>query len=160
DERLHALAQRLARRARVEPAAARLADRRRAQVHPRAERVPRAPDEQRTDSSVASGLAHDVDKVVAHLDGEGVAGVGAIERDAPHVVVADVVSDHARTIHGRQLGTTNVRPCPTTERMTTRWTPPRTGARTRRRTRSAPSTRPSATCGRATRCTSSPTTRA
>ena len=88
DERLHADAQRLGGGAGVEAGLARLRDRRRAEVHARAERVAVAGDEHAAHRRVGAELADRVDDAVAHLDRERVLRLGPVERDAADAVGA------------------------------------------------------------------------
>jgi hypothetical protein len=94
DERLHADAQRLRGGAAREALATGLRDRRRRQVHARAERVAGTGDQQGADVGVGATGAHRVDDLVAHLDREGVLGFRPIEGDAADVVGAGLDSDH------------------------------------------------------------------
>ncbi len=98
DEGLDADAQRLAGRPGVEPVTAGATHGRLAQVHARAERVTHAGDEQGPHRVVGSGLAHAGDDVVAHLDAQGVLGLGSIQGEAGDVIVADLVADHGLSV--------------------------------------------------------------
>ncbi len=94
DERLHADAQRLRGGAGVETLPAGLGDRRRPEVHAGAEGVARARDQQRPDVGVGAGGPDRVDELVAHLDGERVLRLGALEGDAADVVGARLDAKH------------------------------------------------------------------
>ena len=91
---MYADAQRLRRRAGVETLPAGLGDRRRPQVHAGAEGIARPGDQQRPDVGVGARRPHRVDELVAHLDGQRVLRLGALEGDAANVVGARLDAKH------------------------------------------------------------------
>ena len=91
---LHAGAQRFGGRPGVEPLAAGLGDGRRSQVHPRAEGVAGAGEEHGPDAGIAPRPAHGGQQVVAHLDGEGILGLGPVEHDREDAIVTRGGADH------------------------------------------------------------------
>ena len=91
DERLHADAQRLGGGARVESRLARLRDRRRREIHARAERVALAGDEHGAHLRIGAELAYGLDDAVAHADRQRVLRFGTVEDDAADTV--DVALD-------------------------------------------------------------------
>ena len=105
DEGLHPGAQCLAGGPGVKPLPPRARHRRGPQVHPGAEGVAHAGHQQGAHLAVGPGLPDAPHDLVAHRHRERVLGLGAVEDEPGHRVLADGVADHRANVgHGPRRG--------------------------------------------------------